>query len=413
MSSEAQYTVDEALSPVAASASKSASISDPNAVFADSLMMTPQVLKLYGLRDAPMVEDDAKSLFDSYARTGDASALTLFETRAFLSDLQQAFGYPPFVPDESLSKALRELQLDYESPEKVSWSDFKSFFVYLVHSPLRHLHNLVSEPINALNCDFRKSVWVSNLPPRLPDEEVDAALRGVLPPESVVKTFVSPSKDGTQAVAVVFFTTIEGQHAAVQASGCTVLGKQIKIEVYAAQQFPAFLASRSTNPSVVAHALAHTVEFGELVGQKSKELDEQLKITESLKKFDETYKVSETTAQGWKVVADKTTQVWGEFDEKTHVSETVKDFSKHVSESPVVQSGWNFLRGVVSNVSSSIAVLRNETIQVLEEKKLQDPHISPASKVEDKKENNDSDLAVNQDETLLPGEEDVVQYGSM
>eukprot|EP00475_Leptophrys_vorax_P045971 TRINITY_DN971_c0_g1_i1.p1 TRINITY_DN971_c0_g1~~TRINITY_DN971_c0_g1_i1.p1 ORF type:complete len:405 (-),score=117.60 TRINITY_DN971_c0_g1_i1:49-1263(-) len=400
-----QYSIDDTASPA------SGHRVDSNAVLSDSMMMTPAVLKLYKLRDAPMVEDDAKNVFDSYARSGDLSFLTLFEVRAFLSDLQQAFGYPPFIPDESLSRALRELQLDYDTPEKVSWTDFKSFFVYLVHSPLRHLHNLVIEPINASECDFKKAVWVSNLPPRLPAEDVDAALKGVFLPNSVVKTFVSPSKDGTQSVSVVFFNSLDAYEAAIKASGCTVFGRSVVIEMYREQIFPAFLASRSTNPSVLAYALAHTVEFGEVVGVKSKELDEQLKITESLKKFDDTYKVSEKTAEGWKVVSEKSKQVWTEFDEKTHVSETVSELAKQASETQVVQTGWSFLRGIVSNVSSTIAVLRNETIQVLEEKKLQaDPAIKSG---EENIGNSDHAVHQNDDESLLPGEEDVVQYGSM
>jgi hypothetical protein len=313
---------------------------------------SPSVLRLYGLRDSPISEDDAKSLFDSYASVPGAQTLRLEEIRVFLGDLMQANGYPPFVSEHSLDLALKEMQLDGDGSEDLSWPDFKSFFVYLVSSPLKHLWNVIMDPLKEIGINFDRAVWVTGLPKQLFLDDFNKAFASVCG-GSFLASFTCLSKNQESSIAIVFFTDENSVLNAVAASGCLLFDREITISKYRNQQFPIPLPSRRSSMEIkpVAKAIAVTV-----VGAKNltHDIDEKLKISSTLKTFDNDHKVSETFVSTSILVANKTVAAAKEIDESLKISETMTGLAKKTDETLKITAGVS---------AAKEAMLANESIR--------------------------------------------------
>lgn len=354
--------------------------------------LTPRTLKLFSLKDIALSEEDTRHIFDMYA-VSEPNFLLLHELRVFLMDLQEAFNFPPFVPDESLSLALKELQLDSERPDRLGWPDFKSFFVYLSQNPLKQLQEIVSSPVLEANCSFQSAVIVSEVPSSASHAEFEDAFRSQV--SNFVKSFVSTSKDGSTLIAIVFFSREEEAFAAISLSGCTMLGKQVIIQKYENQKFPP--SATLDKPSAVARFLADAALFGvKLTGK----IDSSLKISETAKKIDNSAKITENSKLAGKKVSEGASQIHKKtsdalkqvddrfqistamsdagnkisegaksVDEKLHITKTLSDVKTSISQNPNVQRGASVISGWFSSVSASINQLATETKELYEEKR--------------------------------------------
>jgi hypothetical protein len=121
-------------------------------------MPSDRVSLLRRLRDSPVSEEDAMTLF------GDNEIWGPDQLRAFLVDLCIAFDRLPIVPDDCIEAALRELQLDANDEGRISQMEWKSFFVYLlvsfsrVASGVRRVHPFLSGmPVETFGTDVISS----------------------------------------------------------------------------------------------------------------------------------------------------------------------------------------------------------------------------------------------------------------
>ena len=116
------------------------------------------IAQLQELQDAPISESIAQRLFAVYLQNNpaaaangevkldDATSWSAEHIRMFLMDLDLAINSSDaafhVVSDAAVKAAVGELQLDSTQPGCVTFVEFKSFFVYLMQAPLKHLHSV-------------------------------------------------------------------------------------------------------------------------------------------------------------------------------------------------------------------------------------------------------------------------------
>lgn len=90
-------------------------------------------------------EEKAKKLFNFYALDEKNDKLLASDVRKLTFDILAAAKYPLIVPDEILDEILNQLALNDKSKSSISWTDFKSFFVFLQDKPLIKLFQIAAK----------------------------------------------------------------------------------------------------------------------------------------------------------------------------------------------------------------------------------------------------------------------------
>jgi hypothetical protein len=342
----------------------------------------PEVLKLYGLRDQALVEDDAYDIFSMFNRGSESqNHLDRIGVRSLLFAVQEAFGRPPFVPDECVDAVFKELQLDSDDPNTVSWNDFKSFCVYLVNAPITSMHEIVETYLKDNGLDFDQALILPELPLEILDN-TGAFLTGFRKVcGDFHRGFFCTTRDGKKAQTIIFMKSRDDKDACVLLSGTRIGDLEVvEIRSYNGERFPVEKRKIKEEPSIFAQALASTWLFGEQVvketGNALVYVDGQLKISDKVKEVNEEYKIGEKVGhvaeQGvgvLKVGLDKTKEGVGALDEKYQIADNVKHQTSKLLEKDTVRTGLGFMSGLFAKAKETVLELHDETVDILEKER--------------------------------------------
>eukprot|EP00455_Lapot_gusevi_P025591 TRINITY_DN2698_c0_g1_i1.p1 TRINITY_DN2698_c0_g1~~TRINITY_DN2698_c0_g1_i1.p1 ORF type:complete len:356 (+),score=89.57 TRINITY_DN2698_c0_g1_i1:64-1131(+) len=319
--------------------------------------------ELVPLIQSPPTEKSIREVFERHSSGN--NEWTPADLRSFLMELQRAFGYPPFVPDDAVSSALAEMQLN-QAAGNLSWVEFKSFFLYLHQEPFQDLHRVASASISVEELRTR-SVMITNLPTE-GDLDTDGLVDLLSGAGQVTKIYLSQQTG--QAVGV--FAEHETVAAAAALSGRTFSGRELTIEPYLNQPFPAHPdASRRVSP--IISSISSVLAKGVIMVQS---FEQKHQITEKVKSFDEEHKITETiTSVGLAGVAavkgiDEKYQVTStisskarEVDERFNITQRVEQAKQSAMQIPTVQRGLSLLGSMASKFSLGVSELKEDTLK--------------------------------------------------
>jgi len=297
-------------------------------------------------------EEEARQLFVAFCTRSD-DYLDRSSIRSLLFSIQQAYGGPLCIPEECLDRVLNELQLDAEFPDRVSWQDFKSFFVYLVQRPLEQLHGIVQEVLFKENeVDLTRCLRLKTSAPS--SSEVEQEIANICKPLRIFSScgqlllFVEEEVDDQ---LITKFKALKGISEVVRYNG----------EV----RFP------ESNVSGISQMLAKTI----LMGKKTihnKHIEEGVG---KISKFDQEMGIS----KGMSRLGKETSEAFVGFDERMGVSSTIKGVSKDVDEklgisrgveklleNEDVKKGMDMVGGWFSSMKDSISKVRDETFDLVD-----------------------------------------------
>lgn len=336
--------------------------------------MDSKLQLLHKHKTEAFTEEETKTLFEAFV-TGSSEWIGREELRDLLTVLMVCFDLPPFAPDECLDRVIQELQIDAERPDKVSWQDFKSYFVYLVQKPLAQLHKVSMEALSEKGIQgFDNAVFVSGIPFEVSTESFTEQFQNITGHGSISCAFLAPSKNTTNT-AVVFLNDKPSRQSAIEASPSTLFEHQIHIEPYLQQRFPEIARAPNGAVKAIASILASTAKFGKSAGST---IDNKFHMSKALQNFDEQHQISWTAAR----IGRDTSEAISDFDRRLKISQTLKGLGSHADEklglsqkwegfmsNANVQSSLNVWGSFVSSVSDSISQIRLETSNILNEGK--------------------------------------------
>jgi hypothetical protein len=314
-----------------------------------------------GYLDRVLDESASRKIFNTYST--DQATLNHTQISTFTQDLLISANLPPIALHTD--KIINELQIEHNNSNLVTWNDFKSYLMYLGQAPLRQLIHIAY-----VQLEYHATVYISALPEHADAGIVKCAIEELFPNVSVVgEVFVQDH------CAIVCLENVQQRDIVLRGNGSAIGGHPVKIQVYDNQFFPPRKEDEvvDENHSIAAQALAQTMLFGKKIEEKAKNIDSQLKITDSIHKFDSEHKISQTAKSGFKAVAEKSSAVWSDIDKKTKISSKMKKASQKIKENEVVQSGWGKLQGFLSNVSSQASSLKSEAKQIVSQKTQDSP----------------------------------------
>lgn len=315
-------------------------------------------------------EDHGRVIFERYDASG-SDTWSKADIRAFLLDVQEAFDSPRVVPNEAIEGAVKEIKLDVDSQDTVTWVEFKSYILYLQSKPLHRLHEIVDDQV--------PSEAVQNA-------VVVAGLASVATLESVL---AEVSKAGPIAYAyfigepspqvLVAFRTVEAQQAAVAMNGLVINGKKSAVHTLEeAKQFPLLVYKKDI--SAVSRGLAS-------VYLTAGSVDDKLKISQTVKSASSA--VSAKAGQisqdlklkeKYENVSNQVSMATKSVDEKYKVSEKtsaatakVSAVARKVAAVPAVQQVTNAFGSLFNVVSNKLGAIRDETKEVIDEEEAKKP----------------------------------------
>eukprot|EP01083_Nonionella_stella_P015845 44348_1 len=348
-----------------------------------------------------MSEIEARTLFDRYSENKES--LSRPELVRLLMDVQQAFGFPPCVPNESTDTVLSELVLNVESSGSVSWIEFKSFCVYLQQSPIQHLHDQVISVFSLRDLNHAVLVSFSTMVTGPGAADVEGAnsvpdtdsVREVLSAEfgeegEVNQVFVHFHAEHKVVEAMIVFEREESIDKALAKNGAAVVqGFECRVIRYDCQRFPSSRVpgKHSKAASVIAKGVLAAKVFDSKHNVTGKVSDVGQAMSSSIKNLDESMRISETAqnighvvSQGAKDFNEKhqlsvrASQTASQINQSLHISETagivgegVRSSVAAFKQTSVFQSGWGMLRSLSTSVSAAVSEMGTAVTDVKEE----------------------------------------------
>lgn len=337
-------------------------------------MSSERVSLLRNLADCPVTEEDAIKLF------GDAEMWGPEELRSFLLDMCVAFNRLPIVTDECVQSALKELQLDANELGTVSLMEWKSFFVYLLDSPLKHLEQMSFRQLKLTGATDMfvpdKAVVITS--EKLDDKDIRDKVASVSATSPAHFLWASNASSGKVAALIVFDEPAAAE-ASLSLNNSQIGSSTINVCKYAPETpFPEFRQSGSSSnakTSMVASMLASTVLFGKMIGSQASALDERLQISATAKKGYETTKKAVVETDEKIGLSKGVKSAASHADEKLHISDTAKaakasagQAAEKVSANPNVSATMAYVGGFFGKIKSAASDLGAQTRAAIEQK---------------------------------------------
>eukprot|EP00474_Spongospora_subterranea_P008624 CRZ09082.1 hypothetical protein [Spongospora subterranea] len=303
-------------------------------------MTVSRIELMRSLKDSPVSEDDAVAMFAWANKSPDDDVWDAEDLRLFLVELCIAFDLDPVVTDESVESAIRELQLDSNEHGRISKMEWKSFFLYLLDSPLNHLANSAfrSNPRSTSQPAYPsgQTVVISFAGPNVMSLNKVIAQSAIRKAVGATTSFEFAKKGENAAMLVVFETPILVETALSLHELPTLDISDINVSRYnTGAVFPSWAQPASTptrNPGMVAKALASTVLFGAMVGSQARVLDERVGFSSTAKSAFLTTKGAVVDTDQKLGISRSVKEAASTVDHKLHISETAAKATKKTSE---------------------------------------------------------------------------------
>ncbi|SPQ99206.1 EF-hand domain-containing protein [Plasmodiophora brassicae] len=351
-------------------------------------MASSRVELIRSIRDSPVSEDDAVAMFDAgRAASNNSDTWDQEDLRRFLVELRVAFDCEPVVPDECVEAALRELQLDANEQGRISKMEWKSFFLYLLDSPLVHLESTA----------FRSLPRTTGGPLFPPDHTVVVTITSDNNVSSITKSSLQSAlkqsagepassfqfaQCGNTIAALAVFETPGSVENVLQKKldgidvDRVVLSRYESGSVFPSWAVPATSSPSNKNPGLVAKALASTVLFGTLVTSQAKALDERMGISTTAKSAINATTKAVTETDEKLGISRSVKGAASQVDTKLHITETAAVASKksqeavnQVKQTSTAQTAMGFVGGLLGKVKQAADGLKAETEAALEAKR--------------------------------------------